>query len=855
MGPSLKCQFCTLDFSSAYKMIPHVYFGHRKKISRQVRDRAAIELKCPAAGCAFSHSLPVEDSRPEIVFSTLAEMFLAVEDHIVTIHTSETKLVECPYCSKDLTNCVYWVHLEEHMHSPTSTTTPTTNKSSPAPPKTPEDQKPPIQPSESLSVSPDEQKKSQPEDEKLPCESPESVALNSHQPKTEKTENIPVTPKDGRLTRSGSKRSQILRDLEEIEKKIALKKKEEEENMKLRLEGEGEDPKPESAVNMMSGAEAQEDQIQTREEENTSTTTSEIQLEVEKQIEENILQSDSLNYPSKGQSSEMLLEDLDNTDAKLTSNKVPVKKKVPVREDPDEHYEAKKVSRSREQSGEGEAGSRRRSISGEKRKCRSSVWNKEQQSASVVKMPGITTVVEPKLKPILTEEMERNIIYGNFKMKDPIHREDKLLSVKREIENRFKEEEEKRKRMVEEKRKAEEKEREKLRVAEERIRKERERLKEEKRRSKQRRKENKEEIEMETEEGNIVEDVNFDVEAEDDRIRPRSPPVAPPERPRAQSPNQYQKIKLEISKMFKENEVEAKVNKAEKRQLEDDKDSPSPEHVMSKIRKTSSLTETNVGVVSYQIEEEEEDDELEMMMREFQERQSKQPMPLDKSLQSDSLSLIQSSYNADLKDDRKLSTASDVESPVAASPVISLSLSCSLCREEGEGAAPSYRSAYQLLAHVFLSHRKKIVSNSRKSREMSLACPENCGFVTPASSDGVSIDYFNSQLGVQLFSLSEHMRLQHTGEDLLVTCPQSGLTLDLSQAWAWQHLANHMDSRRVYCRACNMFPFKTEEHRCSDGSGQAGLSEKANEMLRQDVEILMKNCNYEVTLILCLDLI
>ena len=107
MDVSLKCQFCPLDFNSAYKMIPHVYFGHRKKISRQVRDQGAISLKCPAPACDFSHSNPVEDARPEIIFSTLAEMFLVVEDHIVTLHTKEKKLVECPYCALQLTNCVY----------------------------------------------------------------------------------------------------------------------------------------------------------------------------------------------------------------------------------------------------------------------------------------------------------------------------------------------------------------------------------------------------------------------------------------------------------------------------------------------------------------------------------------------------------------------------------------------------------------------------------------------------------------------------------------------------------------------------------------------------------------------------
>ena len=124
MDVSLKCQFCPLDFNSVSTVIPHVYFGRRKKISRQVRDQRTIFLKCPAPGCDFSHSNPVEDARPEIILSTLADMFLVVEDHIVTVHTKENKLVECPCCSLQLTNCVYWVHLEAHMNSTSSPATP-----------------------------------------------------------------------------------------------------------------------------------------------------------------------------------------------------------------------------------------------------------------------------------------------------------------------------------------------------------------------------------------------------------------------------------------------------------------------------------------------------------------------------------------------------------------------------------------------------------------------------------------------------------------------------------------------------------------------------------------------------------
>merc|ERR1712025_969920 len=102
-------------------------------------------------------------------------------------------------------------------------------------------------------------------------------------------------------------------------------------------------------------------------------------------------------------------------------------------------------SRSREVSGDIQ--DRRRSISGDKK--RSSVWNTDKDG---VKEPQEVVVkqTDPKTKPVLTEEMERSIIYGNFKKKESSSREDKLVAVKKEIESRFKAEEERRRRLMEE---------------------------------------------------------------------------------------------------------------------------------------------------------------------------------------------------------------------------------------------------------------------------------------------------------------------------------------------------------------------------------------------------------------------
>ena len=230
-----------------------------------------------------------------------------------------------------------------------------------------------------------------------------------------------------------------------------------------------------------------------------------------------------------------------------------------------------------------------------------------------------------------------------------------------------------------------------------------------------------------------------------------------------------------------------------------------------------------------------------MMMREFQERQTtstEQPKSREKSVTTASLSLIQNSYNSEMKEDPTPPTVLNIEteSSPPLSPLISSSLSCHLCREE-DGNSAVYKSAYQLLAHVFLAHRKKIVSGSRKSGEMSLTCPQNCGFVSPASSEGKSIDYFNNSLAEQLSWLAEHMVGQHTGEDRLLHCPDCGLGLELGQVWAWQHLANHTDTRRRHCGLCNNFPFRNEAHRCTvqqEGETEVSSTQREVELTRAE---------------------
>ena len=39
MEDKLKCQFCVQTFDSTYKFIPHVYFGHRKKVFKRATKK------------------------------------------------------------------------------------------------------------------------------------------------------------------------------------------------------------------------------------------------------------------------------------------------------------------------------------------------------------------------------------------------------------------------------------------------------------------------------------------------------------------------------------------------------------------------------------------------------------------------------------------------------------------------------------------------------------------------------------------------------------------------------------------------------------------------------------------------
>merc|ERR1711934_1019058 len=170
---------------------------------------------------------------------------------------------------------------------------------------------------------------------------------------------------------------------------------------------------------------------------------------------------------------------------------------------------------------------------------------------------GVDKVAVQKPKPVLTEEMEREIIFGSFKKEKKVEkkeevmppiknvdkkesREEKLQSVRKEIEARFREEEERRRKEKEDKEEKMKKEREKQRKHEEKLQKERERLLKEKREERKRQKVDKEllvkeaaaDVEQEYEAMDTTE-IEAEVEAEEE---PRSPEFT----------NPYERIKEEI---------------------------------------------------------------------------------------------------------------------------------------------------------------------------------------------------------------------------------------------------------------------------------------------------------------------
>ena len=106
----LKCQFCEQGFKSSYRIIPHIYFKHQKKICRVLQKDSELLLQCPVTSCDFKVAVPVAATE-----WNCAESLGKIEDHLLSQHTREEKLVQCPYCQEDLAGQIYWVHLEKHL--------------------------------------------------------------------------------------------------------------------------------------------------------------------------------------------------------------------------------------------------------------------------------------------------------------------------------------------------------------------------------------------------------------------------------------------------------------------------------------------------------------------------------------------------------------------------------------------------------------------------------------------------------------------------------------------------------------------------------------------------------------------
>ena len=108
-----------------YRIIPHIYFNHQKKIYRDLRRDGELLLHCPVTSCEFQVVVPdverslepawTEANLKKLVSIKLSKMLGMIEDHLISQHTREEKLVQCPYCQEDLAGQIYWVHLEKHL--------------------------------------------------------------------------------------------------------------------------------------------------------------------------------------------------------------------------------------------------------------------------------------------------------------------------------------------------------------------------------------------------------------------------------------------------------------------------------------------------------------------------------------------------------------------------------------------------------------------------------------------------------------------------------------------------------------------------------------------------------------------
>jgi len=937
----LKCQFCSMaDFTSVYKIIPHIYFGHRKKVGKQVREGGQVKLRCPAPACTWHHnSLQLERTAPpDLVFSTLSSCFLVLEDHVVTQHTREQRMTVCPYCQTSLADLVYWEHLEEHMGSvstPKSGTrsTPETG-ATPSPAKAvghttevvtspqlkspPAAAEPPLQPAagpEPQSVpepTPTEAGQSnidydKPELFPPATESPHqqvaatkvvtviemkgqteeevSLEMNSNnevstsETSFDNTMDIPAIPvtagqevtkksSSGQPRKLRSKRKKdeekIKRELAEIERKIQerkdllAKQAQEKNNASISIqvqesvviEDSLKDKEKDQDTSMNQGL-IQDNAIkldlpEVEEQKSGGHELSEGKSSGEHELSERgteelarvdsaLQQVEITPSPSNIRQETILTDILDVSRKKNFSGEEIVASLAVLSPEP----MLAVPPRSREQSGD--AAVRRRSASGEKRKTHS-VWSREEEGGAEddTGEAVLESVADPRkrhtsgprapparrsstetrpVKPVLTEEMERNIIYGNFQRKPERGREVKLNQVKMEIEARFKEEESRKQKHQEEKRKAEQKLREKQRMAEEKARKERERLREERKKSVPA---IQPEDEVSTESNLIVEEQENETGEEmtessmenTPRSSPPPPTAAAPAPTREKSPDQYEKIKMEIRKINSE-------ISAQQRKRPHYTRSPSPaahSDMDAPAAKLARPTALVANPESVEEEEEEEEDDLEAMMRDFQEREQagRTVEPASQGGQT-SLDLLQSSYSA----------APRQASPPAPGPVL-LEMGPLLigCTEE-EGQNESFTSAYDLLAHLFLAHRKKVVARARKARLLELVCPvPGCDFkvVARPTSTTPSMDFFHGELPRLLGLLATHLVEVHTGEEPLMRCPNSGVKLDTSTATTWQHLANFRDARRQYCKDCNTFPFRNEEHRCQPTPAEPGRS-------------------------------
>ena len=109
----MRCQFCPTQHCGANVYVAHVFVSHCRTISRRSITEDSLSLLCPL-GCGVQGT--VVGGRGSRSLAELHQALYSLLDHLCQIHTSESRLSNCPYCLTSLAGMIYWEHLLVHVY-------------------------------------------------------------------------------------------------------------------------------------------------------------------------------------------------------------------------------------------------------------------------------------------------------------------------------------------------------------------------------------------------------------------------------------------------------------------------------------------------------------------------------------------------------------------------------------------------------------------------------------------------------------------------------------------------------------------------------------------------------------------